>query len=246
MAHTPASAGGAGQRTTGNTAARYKAAYSSRRKWLLGGRLRAQATDLIAGGSASTPQTVDAEEARPRGRRVLPRRPGPWCGPTASPGPRTTRKATRSCPCPARPAVLRYIATPRPVRGRLDATSRLDHRNRITSSVKAARLEDMHFPCVRETYRGPPPHRRGARPSTLRPAAARRPIKPSSACRARTRPVVYERSSAAYFTKDDENINSQPFMHWATASASAWRPEKAHGRERRGEGHYPTSPPDHG
>ncbi len=37
--------------------------------------------------------------------------------------------------------------------------------------------------------------------------------------------VVYEALRGGLdFTKDDENINSQPFMHWRDRSCTAWRP----------------------
>ena len=85
--------------------------------------------------------------------------------------------------------------------------------------LKALRLEDMRIP--------PPTSRpsRGRRPaswwsaSTSTSSAARcsaRPSSRSSACPARNYGrVVYEALRGGLdFTKDDENINSQPFMRW--------------------------------
>ena len=58
--------------------------------------------------------------------------------------------------------------------------------------------------------------------------------------------VVYEALKGGLdFTKDDENINSQPFMHWRDRFLYCMEAvEQGDGRDRRGEGHtISTSPP---
>ena len=87
-------------------------------------------------------------------------------------------------------------------------------------ALKALRLEDMRIPlALRQDVPGPAArHRHGARvPRQVRPPAARRHRRsPSSACRRRTTAASSTRrcSGGLDFTKDDENINSQPFMRW--------------------------------
>ncbi|WP_284178487.1 form I ribulose bisphosphate carboxylase large subunit [Rhabdaerophilum sp. SD176] len=85
--------------------------------------------------------------------------------------------------------------------------------------LKAARLEDMHFPVAYvKTYKGPPT---GIVVERERLDKFGRPL-----LGATTKPklglsgknygrVVYEALKGGLdFVKDDENINSQPFMHW--------------------------------
>src|SRR5918912_313827 len=85
--------------------------------------------------------------------------------------------------------------------------------------LKAARLEDMRFPVAYvKTYKGPPT---GIVVERERLDKFGRPllgatVKPKLGLSGRNYGrVVYEALKGGLdFTKDDENINSQPFMHW--------------------------------
>ena len=85
--------------------------------------------------------------------------------------------------------------------------------------LKAARLEDMRLPVAYvKTFRGPPT---GIVVERERLDKFGRPllgatIKPKLGLSGRNYGrVVYEALKGGLdFTKDDENINSQPFMHW--------------------------------
>jgi ribulose-bisphosphate carboxylase large chain len=85
--------------------------------------------------------------------------------------------------------------------------------------LKALRLEDMRIPVAYvKTFQGPAHRdRRGARAARqVRPAAAGRHREAQARALGRNYGrVVYEALKGGLdFTKDDENINSQPFMHW--------------------------------
>ncbi len=85
--------------------------------------------------------------------------------------------------------------------------------------IKAARLEDMRFPpAYVKTFRGPPT---GIVVERERLEKFGRPllgatVKPKLGLSGKNYGrVVYEALTGGLdFTKDDENINSQPFMHW--------------------------------
>lgn len=85
--------------------------------------------------------------------------------------------------------------------------------------LKALRLEDMHFPVAYvKTYKGPPT---GVVVERERLDKFGRPLlgattKPKLGLSARNYGrVIYEGLKGGLdFMKDDENINSQPFMHW--------------------------------
>jgi ribulose-bisphosphate carboxylase large chain len=85
--------------------------------------------------------------------------------------------------------------------------------------LKALRLEDMRLPVgLREDLRGPAHRHRGrARaPRQVRPPLLGATTKPKLGLSGKNYGrVVYEALKGGLdFTKDDENINSQPFMHW--------------------------------
>ena len=122
-----------------------------------------------------------------------------------------------------RAAVLRlHRLRPRPVRAGLDRQPhRLDHRQRLRlqGGQGAAARGHAHSrsPTSRPSRARRPASSSSASASTSSAGrcSARRPS-PSSACPARNYGrVVYEALKGGLdFVKDDENINSQPFMHW--------------------------------
>ncbi len=85
-------------------------------------------------------------------------------------------------------------------------------------AIRSLRLEDLRFPVAYVKTCGGPPNGIQVERDRLgkygrRCWAAR--SSPSSACRPRTTGAVYECLRGGLdFTKDDENINSQPFMRW--------------------------------
>ena len=132
-------------------------------------------------------------------------------------------KCYRVDPVPGIRRVVRlYRLRPRPVRARLDRQS-------VAASIignvfgfkplKALRLEDMRFPVAYvKTFDGPPT---GIVVERERLDKFGRPllgatVKPKLGLSGRNYGrVVYEALKGGLdFTKDDENINSQPFMHW--------------------------------
>ena len=150
--------------------------------------------------------------------------PGRWCGPTGSPPTSTTRpSATGSTPCPdAEGQYIAYIAYD------IDLFEEGSIAN-LTSSIignvfgfkalKALRLEDMRIPThYVKTFQGPP-HGIVMEREYLnkygRPLLGAT-VKPKLGLSARNYGrVVYEALRGGLdFTKDDENINSQPFMRW--------------------------------
>ena len=169
--------------------------------------------------------------ASTRSRRPPPspasrrRRPGPSSGPTGSPPTTTTRpSAYRVDPVPGRPGeYFAYIAYD------IDLFEEGSIAN-LTSSIignvfgfkplqGAAPRGHADPGRLREDLPGPGArHRHGARVSSTSTAArcSARRSSPSSACRpATTAGSIYEACRGGLdFTKDDENINSQPFMRW--------------------------------
>ena len=174
-----------------------------------------------------TPQDgVDAIEAAAAvARRVVRPRPGPSCGPTGSPTTSTTRpSAYRVDAGPRAPGqYIAYIAYD------IDLFEEGSIAN-LTSSIignvfgfkalKALRLEDMRIPLhYVKTFQGPPhgivmerEYLEQVRP----PAAGRHREAEARPVGARTTAASSTRrcSGGLDFTKDDENINSQPFMRW--------------------------------
>ena len=111
--------------------------------------------------------------------------------------------------------------------------------------LKAARLEDMQFPVAYvKTFTGPPT---GIVVERERLDKFGRPLlgattKPKLGLSARNYGrVVYEGLKGGLdFMKDDENINSQPFMHWRDRFLCVMDAvNKASGRDRRGQGQLP-------
>ena len=111
--------------------------------------------------------------------------------------------------------------------------------------LKALRLEDMRFPVAYvKTFQGPPT---GIVVERERLDKFGRPllgatVKPKLGLSGRNYGrVVYEALKGGLdFTKDDENINSQPFMHWRDRFLYCMEAvNRAAGRHRRGQGHLP-------
>jgi len=110
--------------------------------------------------------------------------------------------------------------------------------------LKAARLEDMQFPAAYvKTYRGPPT---GIVVERERLDKYGRPllgatIKPKLGLSGKNYGrVVYEALLGGLdFTKDDENINSQPFMHWRDRFSFCMEAvQKAQAASGEVKGHY--------
>ena len=108
--------------------------------------------------------------------------------------------------------------------------------------LKALRLEDMRLPVAYvKTFRGPAT---GIVVERERLDKFGRPllgatVKPKLGLSGRNYGrVVYEALKGGLdFTKDDENINSQPFMHWRDRFSIAWRRSTRRKPHRRGQGH---------
>jgi ribulose-bisphosphate carboxylase large chain len=131
-------------------------------------------------------------------------------------------KCYRVDPVPGTDQYIAYIAYDLDlVRGRLDRQpDGVDHRQclRLQGAALAAPGGYAHPAPLRQDLSGAAPrHRHGARVSEqVWSAAARRHVKPKLGLSARNYGrVVYEALRGGLdFTKDDENINSQPFMRW--------------------------------
>ena len=113
--------------------------------------------------------------------------------------------------------------------GSIPNLTSLDHRQRVRlQGPRALRLEDMRIPLhYVKTFQGPP-HGIVMEREYLNKYG--RPLlgattKPKLGLSARNYGrVVYEALRGGLdFTKDDENINSQPFMRWRDRSCSPWR-----------------------
>ena len=111
--------------------------------------------------------------------------------------------------------------------------------------LKALRLEDMRIPVAYlKTFQGPPT---GIVVERERLDKFGRPllgatVKPKLGLSGKNYGrVVYEALKGGLdFLKDDENINSQPFMHWRDRFLYCMEAvAKALGRDRRGQGHLP-------
>ena len=149
----------------------------------------------------------------------------------AGPGPRPVHRQDR----------LRH----RPVRGGIDREpDLLDHRQRLRlqgAEVAAARGHAHPGP-LRQDLPGPAARDRdGARVCSTSTAgrSSARPSSRSSASRAKNYGrVVYEALRGGLdFTKDDENINSQPFMRWHDRFLLRDRGRRPRrGGDRRGQG----------
>ena len=108
--------------------------------------------------------------------------------------------------------------------------------------LKALRLEDMRMPVAYvKTFQGPAT---GIVVERERLDKFGRPllgatVKPKLGLSGRNYGrVVYEALKGGLdFTKDDENINSQPFMHWRDRFLYCMEAVNGRGRDRRGEGH---------
>ncbi|MGC3999372.1 MAG: RuBisCO large subunit C-terminal-like domain-containing protein [Anaeromyxobacter sp.] len=112
-------------------------------------------------------------------------------------------------------------------------------------AVKALRLEDMRLPVAYvKTFQGPPT---GIVVERERLDKFGRPllgatVKPKLGLSGKNYGrVVYEALRGGLdFVKDDENINSQPFMHWRDRFLFATEGvKKCRGRDRRGQGALP-------
>ena len=115
--------------------------------------------------------------------------------------------------------------------------------------LKALRLEDMRIPIAYlKTFQGPAT---GVVVERERLDKFGRPllgatVKPKLGLSGRNYGrVVYEALKGGLdFTKDDENINSQPFMHWRDRFSTAWRRStKPRPRPARSRAPTSTSPP---
>ena len=172
-----------------------------------------------ATGRAST-----RSRRRQRSPANPPPRPGPSCGLTGSPPPKNiAQSASASIPCRTRRGNILLISpmistcsnrAPSPI-----------SRPRIIGNVfgfkplKALRLEDMRLPVAYvKTFQGPAT---GIVVERERLDKFGRPllgatVKPKLGLSGRNYGrVVYEALKGGLdFCKDDENINSQPFMHW--------------------------------
>ena len=202
-------------------------------------------TSWPSSGSLPSRASTASRKRPPPSPASRPPPPGPRCGPTASPTYENYQgQATRSTPIPGAPRrILRLRRLHhRPVRGGLDRQRHdVDRRQRL-------RVQGHQGPAPR----GPADSRcTTSRPSAGRPTASSWSgstststgarcwaprSSPSSACRpSNYGRVVYEALRGGLdFTKDDENINSQPFMRWRD------RFEFVHGGGAAGHGARPA------
>jgi ribulose-bisphosphate carboxylase large chain len=240
----------ASQRTTGNTAARYKAGvlkYKEMGYWVPGYEPRD--TDLIAVFRITPQEGVDPEEAAAAvaGESSTATWTVVWTDRlTACENYRA--KAYEVRPVPGIEG--QYFAW---VAYDLDLFEEGSIAN-LTASIignvfsfkplKAARLEDMRLPVAYvKTFRGPPT---GIVVERERLDKYGRPllgatIKPKLGLSGKNYGrVVYEALVGGLdFTKDDENINSQPFMHWRDRFLSCMEAvQKAQAASGEVKGHY--------
>ena len=106
-------------------------------------------------------------------------------------------------------------------------------------ALKALRLRTCGSRALRQDLPGPPPrHRHGARvPRQVRPPAAGATTKPARALGQEHARVVYEALRGGLdFTKDDENINSQPSALARPLPVRDGGGQPRVGRHRRGQG----------
>ena len=160
----------------------------------------------------------------PRWPASRARPPGPWSGPTASRPARTTApRPTRSSRCRAgRAQYFAWVAYDLILfeEGSIaNMTASLIGNVFSFKPLKAARLEDIRIPVAYvKTFKGPPT---GLVVERERLDKFGRPLlgattKPKLGLSGRNYGrVIYEGLKGGLdFMKDDENINSQPFMHW--------------------------------
>jgi ribulose-bisphosphate carboxylase large chain len=251
MTKTVASHGpGAEQRTTGNVAKRYQAGvlkYKEMGYWVPD--YEPKPTDLIAVFRITPQDGVDADEAAAAvaGESSTATWTVVWTDRlTAAENYRA--KAYRVDPVPGTPGQwFAYIAYD------LDLFEEGSIAN-LTASIignvfsfkplKAARLEDMQFPVAYvKTFKGPPT---GIVVERERLDKYGRPllgatIKPKLGLSGKNYGrVVYEALLGGLdFTKDDENINSQPFMHWRDRFSFCMEAvQKAQAASGEVKGHY--------
>ena len=180
-------------------------------------------TDMLCAFRITPQKGVPPEEAGAAVAGESAPQPGRWCGPTGSPPTTTTRPSATGSRRSRAPGPVHRLdrLRPRPVRGRLH---RQPHQSIIGNvfgfkPLKALRLEDMRIPThYVKTFQGPA---HGIVMEREHLNKFGRPLlgattKPKLGLSARNYGrVVYEALSGGLdFTKDDENINSQPFMRW--------------------------------
>ena len=220
-------------------------------RWATGTRTTSPRTPTSSARSGSPRRRASTRSRPPRRSRASPRPPrGPSCGPTASPRyEHYQAKAYSVEEVPGTPG--QYIAL---IAYDIDLFEEGSIAN-LTSSIignvfgfkplKALRLEDMRIPVAYvKTFPGPP---HGIVMEREYLDKFGRPLigattKPKLGLSAKNYGrVVYEALRGGLdFTKDDENINSQPFMRWRDryVHVHGGRPART-GRHRRGQGPLP-------